>query len=188
MCLFGDKKTFAISYRPYERELTDHTFAYCHIILGGHFIGSEDETCLLTTWTLFLEDFLIHIKSNKGNLSNPLFTGLSEREIFELIFKSNQVDENFDPAFAYLPAQPTNDLWARHSVRLDETTDAYLIVVIEAEGKLKFIWKGWRDPCPHDEIGKLFSVYVDHEYFASTVNACLNFLKTKYPTFPIGAK
>lgn len=188
MRLFGDKITFAISYRPYDRELTDHAFAYCHIILGGHFIGSKDESCLLGTWSLFIEDLLNHIETNKGNLSNSLFSGLTDREIFELIFKSNQIDKDFDPAFADLPAQPTNELWVKHCVRLDETIDAYLIVVIEVGEKLKFIWKGWRDPCPQEEIGKLFSVIVDHESFVSTVNACLNFLKTNYPTFPIGTK
>ena len=188
MCSFGDKNTFAISYRPYERELTNHVFAYCHLILGGHFIGSAEESCLLGTWTLFLEDLQNHIKANTGNLSDPLFSGLTEREIFELIFKSNQLDEDFDPAFAHLPAQQTDDLWVKHVVSLDETIDAYLIVLIEAEGKLKFIWKGWRDPCSQNEIGKLFSVIVDHDFFASTVDTCLDFLKTTYAEFLIGAK
>jgi hypothetical protein len=177
MRLFGDKNTFGISYRPFEGDLTNYTFAHCHLILGGHFIGNENESCLLGNWLSSVENLQNHIKEYTGHLSHPLFSGLTDREIFELIFKSNQPVEDFDPAFAYLPTQPTNELWKMHCVRLDETVDAYLIVIIEAEGRLKFIWKGWRNPCPQDEIGKLFSICVDHDFFNSTVETCLKFLK-----------
>jgi hypothetical protein len=30
-------------------------------------------------------------------------------------------------------------------------------------GKLKFIWKGWRNPCPVERIGKLYSAPVSRE-------------------------
>lgn len=177
MKLFGDKETFAISYRPYEREVEPdayYDFAYCHLILGEHFIGSKDETCLLGTWTFMLESFQSHVNANKGNMFHPLFKGLTDREVFELIRKSNQLEEEFDPAFSYLPAQPGGELWLKHFLNLDETIDAYYIVVIESEGKMKFIWEASNSP-------ELFSVVVNYETFNSTVDSCMDYLKTIYP-------
>jgi hypothetical protein len=35
--------------------------------------------------------------------------------------------------------------------------------MIEFSGKIKFLWKGWSEPCPKDQIDKLFSIEVDRE-------------------------
>jgi hypothetical protein len=181
MQFFGDNEIFAIRYRPYERLLNDDAIAYCHFVLGGHLIGEIEEPCLLGTWTMFVKDLLNHVEINRGNLSNQLFTGLTDREIFELIYKSNQLEEDFDPAFDYLATQPSEELWSMHHITLDETIDAYRIVLIEDGENLKFIWECWRDPCPSNEIGQLYSVTVGHSLFISTVDSCLSFLRTAYP-------
>jgi hypothetical protein len=183
MLVFGDLKTFAICYRPYEKLGLDIALAHCHLVLAGHIIGERAEPCLLNTWTASVEDFRQHISSHRVSLANPLFNGLTDEEILAIILKSNQFEDEFDPAFSCLPHQPSNDLWVRHYVSLDETTDAFIIVVIEQNESLKFIWKGWREPCPSQDIGKLHAVSVRYEDFDSVVSSCLEFLQGKYPDF-----
>lgn len=72
------------------------------------------------------------------------FETLTEREMFELVWKSNQLEEEYDPAFAYLPAPDTSQLWRDHVLFLDETIDAYNIVMIFRDGNLTFMWENWR--------------------------------------------
>ncbi|QLH47741.1 MAG: hypothetical protein HWD58_20305 [Bacteroidota bacterium] len=100
--------------------------------------------------------------------------------------KSNQLESEFDPMYDYLPV--IDNLWGKHCVRLDETQDAYEIVVIEHNEQLKFIWKGWRAPCPQNEIGKLYNLNVEYDNFLSTIEECLTFLITTYPDVNIGLK
>ncbi|NHN24489.1 hypothetical protein FIA58_002270 [Flavobacterium jejuense] len=38
---------------------------------------------------------------------------------------------------------------------------------------IKFIWEGWRSPCPVNKIGKLFSITVEKKFVIDTIEKCL---------------
>jgi hypothetical protein len=163
--ILGDPAVFAISYIP-EPVISSskHVYAYCHLILGGEFIGTEDEYCLMGTWLHKFEHLLDRVV--KENLSNPLFSTLTDQEIFQLILKSNQLKREHDPAYAYLPVWPSGK-WSLHTVLLDETIDSYIIQIVEQEGRLKFIWR---------KEEKLSAVSVEREVFIKTAKQFLTYV------------
>ena len=58
-------------------------------------------------------------------------------------------------------------------VTIDETIDAYLISLIEKDGVVKFLWKGLREPCPENQIGKLNTVEIETENVIKTIENTL---------------
>lgn len=180
MHFFGNKKTFAISYnsRP-EWNTGSHILVYCHLVLDGLIIGDPEEVDLLGTCISDLQKLRLKVSINEGHFRNPLFARLNDNEILELIYKSNQLKEEYDPAFSYLPTFETNELWNNHTVKLAESTDQYAIVVIEENELLKFIWQAWKDR--ESKIENLNKVYVDHQTFYSAIDDFISFVKYAHP-------
>lgn len=170
---FGDPATFSIRYvLRTDAESSGLSEACCHLILGGQHIGDPEEPCFLSSWYYALELILNNIKSDDGLLWHPSFSNKSDRELFEIINKANQSESEFDEKYRHLP-QVDNSVWRNCHISLDETTDAYILAMIEAEGMIRFLWKGWRQPCPPDKIGKFFSVSVDKEKVLATMESAL---------------
>ena len=149
---FGDKNTFAIRYVPgYFDKSKKYFYAYCHLILGGQIIGDLHEICYLDSWKNSIEKLKDQLLNNFGSISNSEFKDRNDREIFELINKANQIQEDYNPDFYYLSVLE-NSIWNNCHFNIDETTDAYTLSMIEFSGKIKFLWKGCSEPCPKDQI------------------------------------
>lgn len=182
---FGDKNTFAVRYIPgYTYEKGSHYYAYCHLVLGGQIIGDPDESCYLGSWKHSLRLLKDRIKNNFSSISNTEFQNKNDREIFELIWKANQMEEDYKNEFAHLPVL-NNKVWSNCSISLGETTDAYLITMTEDNGRIKFIWEGCRQPCTADKIGKLFSITVDRELVVKAIETCLDKIENEYLSYPV---
>jgi hypothetical protein len=179
MQIFGDKESFAISYRPRRDWSTESTIlVYCHLMLKGTIIG-PDEVDMLGTCIGDLQRLRDKVSKNEGNFRDPLFMGLKDDEIMELIYKSNQLEDEYNPAYAYLPALKTNELWYKHQVTIAESTDHYALVVFEENGKLKFLWQKFEDR--REGRTTLNSVLVDYSIFYSAINQFFAFVKQTYP-------
>lgn len=180
---FGDKNGFAIRYIPEKKYITleghEWLYAYLHLSINGQLIGDPTESCVALTWLNGLAGFLQRIKN--GENKHAEFVNRSDEEIFELIWKSNQLEEDFDPQFTHLP-QLDSSVWHCH-LSLDETIDAYLITVTEQGDKLKFICKGWRRPCPKELIGKLFSATFEKDEVIKTLEECIQFVNSDFKNY-----
>lgn len=180
----GDTDTFAIRYVPgWSIKDTKHYYAYCHLVLGGQIIGDPEESCYLGSWVHQLKMTQERIKDKTYAITHPAFHNKSDEDLFELIWKSNQLEENYKPAFSHLPVLE-NDVWVNCSLSIDETTDAYLITMTGENDKIKFLWEGWRDPCPQDKIGKLFGVKVSRDFVVDVLEKCLDLVEKEYRDYP----
>ncbi|KOY87815.1 hypothetical protein AD998_18240 [bacterium 336/3] len=180
----GDKNTFAIRYAPgYTYKDNGYYYAFCHLVLGGQIIGDPEEPCFLSSWKSSLKHIKDQIKNNFDSISHTEFSNKTDEELFELVWKSNQLEEQHKDKYKHLPVLD-NKVWVNCHISIDETTDAYLITIIELDGKIKFLWKGWREPCPADKIGKLFSVIVDRNFVIDTIESCLDKIEKEYLTYP----
>lgn len=179
---FGDRKSFGIRYsRGYKFISNNHTWVYCnlHLILGGHIIADKFGDSVAGVWIGGLERMQTMISKSSNYLEHAEFKNRSDEELFELVWKSNQRESDFNPHFKYLP-QLDNSVWSNCSVHLDDSTDQYLIATIGIGDKIKFIWKGLQGPCPVDEIGKLFAVTVDREFVETTISDCIDYVENDY--------
>ncbi|ESU21259.1 hypothetical protein FCR2A7T_06870 [Flavobacterium cauense R2A-7] len=158
---FGDKNTFAIRYASSEYS-EDH--AYCNLILGGQVIGYDYEDCYLPFWRAKIEIIKDNIKFHSNSLYHHEFDNRTDREIFELIFKASKEYDDDNNEYGYLPVLEY-EIWHYCSISIDKTTDSYFVTMAADNDcdKIKFIWEGWIEPCPNENIGKLFSVTVDKE-------------------------
>lgn len=176
----GNPETFAIRFIPgYTDQSKKYSYAYCHLVLGGQIIGEKGEMCFLNTWLFSLRMLRNLIKDGYSSICHPEFRNRTDREIFEMIWKANQSEEDYTPEYEYLPVLE-HEVWSNCSVSLDETTDAFLIAVIGYESNLKFIWQGWREPCPSDRINKLHSIVVDRNFVVSVIEKCLAVIECEY--------
>jgi hypothetical protein len=116
------------------------------------------------------------LTNNVVKLYNKEFKNRTENEIFQMIYKANQMEEEYEEEFSYLPILP-NSIWRYCNVGLDETIDAYLLTITSKDDEIKFIWKGWREPCGKEQIGVLNSVMVKKEIVIKTIIECLNLVK-----------
>jgi hypothetical protein len=159
--IFGDISNFAIRYvrGHIPKDQPDWIYGYLHLVLNGHIIGNIDEICSTETWLRSLKLILKRMLLNTDEFNHPEFHNRNDEEIFELIWKANQFEHEFNKDFLHLP-KLENTVWSSCHISLDETTHAYLITLTEHEDKLKLIWKGWRQPCLQEEIGKLYSCSV----------------------------
>lgn len=96
----------------------------------------------------------------------------------ELIYKSNQLEEEYNPIYAHLPAQTTNNLWLKHTVSMGESTDQHAIVVFEQNGQLKFLWQSWEER--RNGLKTLSGVLLRHKIFYSAINQFLIFIKDQF--------
>ena len=165
----GDQKKFAVRYLPIEN---NSDFAFCHLVFGGEIIGNENESCYLSTWKNSLKTIKDKIEDNPKSLFHEEFNNRSNRELFELIWKANQEEEDYNNEYSYLPVLD-NEIWSNCHISIDETTDAYLIAMTEDNDEIKFLWEGWREPCPVEKIGKLFSINIDKNFVVETIEKCL---------------
>lgn len=175
--VFGNKSEFGIRYVPgWKSNDGKYYFATLHLLLDGQLIGDKDETCLVGTWMHYMQNNLNLLVHEFNKLYHEEFENRTDTEIFELIYKSNQLVEEHDPEFHYLPVL-TNEIWANCNINIDETIDAYLLTMIEQDNQIKFIWKGWREPCPTHRIDKLYSTSLNREHVIQTIRKCLEFVK-----------
>lgn len=142
---FGDPAKFAIRYCPVP-ELYNYRdidkMALCHMIIDNIVIGNPDEECHLPSWYKHIVEARDFIKANKDDLYRREFDRLTDREIYELILKTNQRQNLFDKNYLYLP-QLSHGLWQRHLFRMDETIDAYIICFYIKAGQITFIADKW---------------------------------------------
>jgi hypothetical protein len=150
---YGDKKSFAIRFLKNENS----KFAFCHLMLAEKIIGDINETCYLGTWKNSIETLKEKIENGNFKVDKyKTFENKNDDEIFDMIWDEDQ---------EYRILQVT----------IDETIDAYLISLIEKAGMLKFLWKGWREPCPKNQIGKLNTIEIDIAKVIKTIeNTLLN--------------
>ena len=199
---FGDKETFAVRYVPgyrvarkdtinipeppgYKHEVGYYYNAYLHLVLEGQIIGNPDEWCFADAWIYYTESTLIRLESHFDELYHPEFDHCTDEEVFQLIQKSNQYEDDFDPNYYYLP-QLDNSIWSNCHISLDETIDAWSIYKIQPQkDKLKFLWNGWRQPCPPENINKTFSITVDRDFVIQTLNTCVEEVPKYFSKYPI---
>jgi hypothetical protein len=175
--LFGDKKTFAISYKPDEmpQEVEEKVaFPYCHFVFQNQIIGFENERCYLGVWAPSLYNLRNKIVLKRGCLREPAFEGLSDIELFELIEKCNQQEDEFKREYLYLP-QLQDDVWCKYRLDMDHTIDSFGVLILEEQEQLKFLWRN------NKREGDLGTLRISHAQFLETVNECLEFLVAKYP-------
>jgi hypothetical protein len=172
--LFGNKETFAIEYRP-DTVTEKYAYAFCHLYLGGKRIGNQEESCLLSTWYWYFKHQVQRIQRQEGQLRSAFFEGLSDREIFDLIF-----EEYYNTTHSF-DKKAVEDLLGKQVIRIDEKIDGYNIALIEENSYLKFMWvnRGWYES--EEEVEKLNTIVLSHREFYQVAEDCLRFLKEEYP-------
>ena len=152
------------------------------MIIGSKLIGRPNESCGLDTWLYNLTDRRKRIADTKHLLFPKEFEELSDREIFEMILKANQLEDEFHPDFLYLP-QVDNEIWSNHSFTIDETIDSYLIYYYVKHNQITFLIE--------DESGRFDSNYRSYKFlfhtlpldlFFKTVSETTAFLLEHYPS------
>lgn len=175
---YGNRNEFKIRYVPnLEQNESKFQMAHIHLILDNELIGDPNESCMVETWISKVEQLLNRLIYNNIKMFHEEFDGKTDMEIFKLICKSNQLEEEYEKEYQYLPVLP-NEIWTNCNIIIDETIDAYQIVMICFKDTVKFIWKGWREPCSTSQIGKLKSTEVKKEYVITTLSECLTNIKT----------
>lgn len=183
--IFGNKTGFGIRYvSGWKSNDGKYYFGKLHLLLNGQIIGDKNETCLMGSWISSMEHNLSLIENNSKRFYHPEFDKRTDEEIFELIYKSNQMPNEFNKDFIDLPVLP-NEIWQYCNMGIDETIDAYLITMICKNHVMKFIWKGWREPCPEEQINKLLSISIDKAQVSNVINECLKYLKNDIKTYKI---
>lgn len=139
------------------------------------------EECHLPTWLHNLTDRRNRILDTKHLLFPNEFNNLTDREIFEITLKANQLEEEFDKDFLYLP-QIDNEIWSLHSLFIDETIDAYTIFFYVKEGQITFLIEDFAE---HIDINKRTYNFhfhsVEFDYFIEVINQTTAYLVTQYP-------
>ncbi len=143
-------------------------------------IGDPQEKCYLPTWFFQITKIRDFIKENSADLYIHDFDNLTSREIFELVVKANQIDEEFDSKFLYLP-QLENEVWQRHYLTLDETINDFEICYYITNNEIKFIIKKWKPEEPDEERSEFLLKSVDVNNFFSTLDETIDFLEKTYP-------
>jgi hypothetical protein len=182
---FGNPNTFAIRYIPgYITKDKNHYYAYCHLVLNGQIIGDKTESCFLSSWLSSFERLRDQAKNNFDSIKHPAFKNRSDREIFELIYKANQLPERYRKRYEHLPVLD-NKVWVNCAISIDETTDAFLIAWVEAAGNVKFLWKGICPPCPPERNGKFFSIVVPREFVIESMENCVRTIRLEMKDYPV---
>jgi hypothetical protein len=182
--IFGDPKHFAITYRVCPEEYnyeSSSKMAFCHCTINETLIGRIDEECYLPTWIHSLTYQTNRILNDRHLLFPKEFNGLSDREIFELILKSNQFEEEFHPDFTYLP-QLDGEFWSRHHFTIDETIDGYLVYFYVKDDRITFLIEDETRKKKRDLRSYEFIFYtLELNYFLNIIDETTNFLVGNYP-------
>jgi hypothetical protein len=180
---FGEKGNFAVIYRPcpdeYDYDPTNK-MAICHLVIGNTVLGELDEECYLPTWFFNITCVRDLFKECRNQLYPSEFDNVSDREIFELIMKSNQLDNEFDINYSYLP-QLDNNVWKKHFLTLDETIDGFCICYYIKDNKIRFIIEKVWPEAVKDKSQNFFFESVDFDFFISTLDEAIDFLEATYP-------
>ena len=177
----GDPGNFAIRYQPCYSGEPSAKMAICHMVINNQLIGNPIEICYLPTWLFSLIDRRNWIDQQRNQLFPKEFEGLSEREIFESILKSNQLDEEFHQDFLYLP-QLNNDIWLAHRFPIDETIDGYLIYFYVRDGRITFLIEDDSEVRDNSERSFQFIFKtLDLEVFIRTIDEMTGFLFERCP-------
>lgn len=183
--VFGNKSEFGIRYVPgWKSKDSKYYFAKLHLLLDGQIIGDKDETCLVGTWMHSMQDILNILEQDYSKLYHEEFENRTDVEVFEMIKKSNQLVEDYSLEYYYLPVL-SNEIWGNCNVNIDETIDGYFLTMINKEKHLKFIWKGWRKPCPIDRINKLYSKCSNRKHVIQIIQECLDFVERDLANYEI---
>lgn len=155
--------------------------AICHLIISNNLIGRPDEECYLPTWFFSLTDSKSRIADTKHLLFPKDFEDLSDREIFEIILKANQIEDEFHPDFLYLP-QLDNRFWRDHHFTIDETIDGYLCYFYVRNNQITFLIEDETESLDNDCRSYKFIFHsVDLDFFINTVDKATEFLLQQYP-------
>jgi hypothetical protein len=180
---FGNPAGFAIRYSPCGEEyqyLESDQMAVCHLVLNNIIIGNPKDECHLPTWFRYITKARDFIRSNQYNLYRPEFNGLSEREIYESIIKSNQQEKGFNKHYLYLQ-QLDYSVWLRHVLRLDETNDSYLICFYVKNNEIRFIAdRWWLNEGRRNKNSMIFKT-LPLDYFLEVLENTIEFLIFCYP-------
>ena len=166
---FGDVDNFAIRFCPSE---TSENHGNCNLILGGQLIGNKYEFCYLVIWKIKIEMLIDKIKNYSNYLYHKEFNNRTNREIFELILKSDTEFSEDNVEFDYLPTLEYK-IWHYCHLSIDETTSSYSIVTIDDSDKIKFMWEGFFEPCPIENIGELYHIAVEKQMLIDTLEKFL---------------
>jgi hypothetical protein len=177
--IFGDPNDFAIRYVPGYRS-GEWRYAWLHLVIRGEVIGDPSEECLVSTWLISIANALERVEDAATRLSHPAFAGYRDDELFAMVWKSNGA---MDPAYGYLPTLP-GSVWANCSLSIDETTDAWLVGVVFVHGQLRFLWKGWRPPCPYESLGLLKAHGTSTVVVAKVFGSALEHVRNSAATLP----
>lgn len=175
--IFGDKSTFAIRYVSgyYYKSKPEWLYAHLHLILGNNVIGDLEESCATEkSWIgglKFLKDDLIN---KVENFKRPEFQNLSIDELFEIVDKANQFESDYKEEFKHLPVL-SESVWDTCCINLDETMDEYLMMLVQVDDDLIFIWE--------KQKGKRNSVKVNKEIVLQTIKECIEYVENDYKNY-----
>jgi len=154
--------------------------AICHFIIDNVVIGDSGEECFLPTWFFQVTRIRDFFQANLDSLYLSDFDELSDREIYEIIIKSNQLENEFDNNYLHL-AQLDNIVWQRHYLTIDETINGFCICYFIKNQQIRFIIeKIWPQPVNNEQRIFLYKS-IDVDFFIKTINECVEFLEINSP-------
>lgn len=174
---FGKSDKFKIRYIPANQ--SNPKLSNLKLIIENQLIGDNEELSNTSSWVYSLQKLKSRILNRTESDFVGEFKNKSYEEIFQLIAKSNQLEEEFDPKYKYLP-KLNPKLWSNSNISLDETIDAWIIYWIANKDNIIFLWKGWRSPCKEEFKGKIFQAVVDKSYLIQTIDDFLIEINAKY--------
>lgn len=181
--IFGNPGIVAVRYKAYSKDSTNEVnqdYAYCHFIIGDKLIGNADEACFLKGWARAVTSQSEFIKKNEKALFPFSFIGMSDREVFESILKTNQLEEDFLEEYRYLPQLPRG-IWQRHVFRLDETVDAYLFYFYVRDSQITFLIEEVPRPKDRSRTRDITVTTAGLQEFLAVVDSIKSCLLTQYP-------
>jgi hypothetical protein len=181
---FGNPAKFAIRISPcpgYYPYFVSDRMALCHFVINNIIIGDPEEECHLPDWYEYLVNARNFIEANQRRLYRKEFSRLSDREIYELVIKTNQRESFYNKHFLYLPKLDYG-VWQKHLLRMDDTLDACIICFYIKNDMIHFIADKWWDKRrgrkrKNDLIFKAVPLHT----FLKTLNDTIHFLEVFYP-------
>ncbi len=169
--IFGETRSFAIRCAKNTLALPRELDNYCHWLLGDKLIGDPQEPCYLPIWLAALGNFkqfrLPQILSFKPTVTDDMVAA-----IFTIMQRDSEVEVEWP--------EELENVWAKHRLGLDETQDAWLVMAHREGLGLRFTWMGWREPCPTDDIGKIFSCWASTSLVIESINKCFRYYKVDF--------
>ncbi len=173
----GNPDVFAIAYCEWPKEYGESISNGYHFIISYWVIDNNVISNMSCSLVNRLYDKLTSnsefIRKNQNSLYIKEFDGLTNSEIFELIMKSNQLEDEYDPQYLHLPVLE-NEIWSRHTIFLDETVDGFTICYYVKNDEINIIIKDYED-------NRIISQTMPINTFLNTIDEFVSFLLEKYP-------